>query len=77
MTDKQSTGLSIDRPSRAQRTKEKLLQDVQGIEGQVKLNFNLPRSMAKKFKRHCLEEDRSMSDVIRDLLSTYLQKSTN
>lgn len=76
MTDRNSTGLSIERPSRAERNKERLMNQVKELDDQVKMNFNLPRSVAKKFKLHCLQQDSNMSDVLRDMITTYLQKST-
>ncbi len=76
MTEQNTTGLSIERPSRAARTKEKLIQHVKGLDDQVKMNFNLPRDIAKKFKRRCVDEDRSMSDILRDMITTYIQKPT-
>ena len=42
--------LSIKRPSKGQTTKEKLMQDVAGVDGNVKVNFNLPRTLLKQTK---------------------------
>ncbi len=68
--------LSIKRPSKSQTTKEKLMQDVAGVDGNVKVNFNLPRTLLKQTKIRCAEEGRSMSQLVRELLTTYLHKST-
>jgi len=39
------------------------------------LNIPLPDDFHKRLKRHCLETDRNMADLVRELLQRFLEKA--
>lgn len=68
-------GLSTKRPSRADETRTKLLRDVKGASGVTKrLNIEMDADLYKSLKMQSAEEDRSISDIVRDLVGEYLSK---
>lgn len=68
-------GLSTKRPSRADETRTKLLRDVKGTSGVTKrLNIEMDADLYKSLKMQSAEEDRSISDIVRDLVGEYLSK---
>lgn len=67
--------LSTKRPSRGDETREKLLRDVKGSAGGTKrLNIEIDADLYKRLKMRSAEEDRSMSDIVRDIVTSYLNK---
>ncbi|MBI1302076.1 MAG: hypothetical protein GC137_10565 [Alphaproteobacteria bacterium] len=67
--------LSAKRPSKA--VKEKLLKDVLDAEEPTKrLNADINATLYKKIKTQCVIEDRSISDITRQLWIEYLEKCT-
>ena len=69
------SSLSTKRPSQSEDFKSKLIQDVQG-EGAdfARLNFEIEKNLARQLKVKCAEQGRTMSNVVRELIITYLSK---
>jgi len=66
--------LNAQRPS---RTKEKLLQAVTDRSGKKKrLNADVDAALYKRIRLQALEEDRTVSDITRELWIEYLSKHT-
>lgn len=67
--------LSTNRPSKANKTREKLLQDVTETAKKMRrLNTDIEESLYKKIKLRAIEEDRSISEITRQLWVEYLSK---
>jgi hypothetical protein len=66
--------LTAKRPSRGEETKEKLIQNLTVDEGTARLNADIEKSLYRKIKIRCAEEDRSISDITRQLWIEYLSK---
>lgn len=43
-------------------------------EGSVRMNVNLPRSLHRKLKIQSVQEERTITDIVVDLISTYLSE---
>jgi hypothetical protein len=64
--------LSAKRPSKGEQAKEKLMNDVKAGESKARLNADIEKSLYRKIKMRCLEEDRSISEITRQLWIEYL-----
>jgi len=67
--------LSANRPSKASKTREKLLKDITDTsEKKRRLNTDIEDSLYKKIKIKAIEEGRSISEITRQLWVEYLSK---
>ncbi len=67
--------LSAKRPSRGEEVKKKIFQEVTGAgEKKKRLNADIEETLYKKIKRCAVEEERSVSDITRQLWMEYLSK---
>lgn len=67
--------LSTNRPSKATKTREKLLKEVTDISDKKhRLNTDIEEKLYKKIKIQAIEEGRSISDITRQLWVEYLSK---
>lgn len=67
--------LSANRPSKASKTREKLLKDVTDTsEKKRRLNTDIEDSLYKQIKIKAIEEGRSISEITRQLWVEYLSK---
>ena len=67
--------LSTKQPS---QVKENLFQEVQDTrEPKKRLNADLEASLYRRIKAQAVREDRSISDITRQLLVEYLSKNSN
>ena len=67
--------LSKNRPSKATKTREKLLKEVTDTsEKKRRLNTDIEDSLYKKIKIQAIEEGRSISEITRQLWVEYLSK---
>jgi len=65
--------LSKNRPSKATKTREKLLKEVTDMsEKKRRLNTDIEDSLYKKIKIQAIEEGRSVSEITRQLWVEYL-----
>ncbi len=65
--------LSAKRPSKSEVAKEKIMQDVTEVSGRTRrLNTDIEESLYKRIKLRSVEEDRSISDITRQLWIEYL-----
>jgi hypothetical protein len=63
--------LSSKRPS----AKDRLIQEVQGTAGPVRrMNIDVDAQLYRRMKRQALEEERTLSEITRELWSEYLRK---
>lgn len=63
--------LSTKRPS----AKERLLSEVRGTGGKLKrLNIDMDADLYRRMKRQAVEEDRTLSEITRELWAEYLSK---
>ena len=68
--------LSTKRPSRGDETREKLLRDVKGSGAATKrMNIEMDAELYKQLKLRSAHEDRSISEIVRELVTEYLSKS--
>lgn len=44
-------------------------------EGYIQLNALIPADMHKSLKKQAVEEDRTMADILKDALASYLKKT--
>ena len=67
--------LSKNRPSKATKTREKILKEVTNTsEKKRRLNTDIEDSLYKKIKIQAIEEGRSISEITRQLWVEYLSK---
>ena len=67
--------LSAKRPSRADTTKTRLMQDVTDAnESKKRLNAEVEESLYKRIKLKAVEQERSISEITRNLWIEYLSK---
>lgn len=67
--------LSTNRPSKATKTREKLLKEVTDTsEKKRRLNTDIEDSLYKRIKIQAVEEGRSISEITRQLWVEYLSK---
>ncbi len=67
--------LSTNRPSKANKTREKLLKEVTDTsEKKRRLNTDIEDSLYKQIKMKAIEEGRSISEITRQLWIEYLSK---
>lgn len=67
--------LSKNRPSKATKTREKLLKEVTDTsEKKRRLNTDIEDSLYKKIKIQAIEEGRSISEITRQLWLEYLSR---
>ena len=67
--------LSKNRPSKATKTREKLLKEVTDTsEKKRRLNTDIEDSLYKRIKIQAIEEGRSISEITRQLWFEYLSK---
>lgn len=67
--------LSKNRPTKATKTREKLLKEVTDTsEKRRRLNTDIEDSLYKKIKIQAIEEGRSISEITRQLWVEYLSK---
>jgi hypothetical protein len=64
--------LSAKRPSKSEVAKEKIMQDVTESGRTRRLNTDIEESLYKRIKLRSVEEDRSISDITRQLWIEYL-----
>ena len=67
--------LSTKRPSRGDETRARLMRDVKGSGPTKRLNIEMDAGLYKELKMRSAEEDRSISDIVRGVVSEYLGKS--
>jgi len=65
--------LTAKRPSKGDSAKAKLLEDIKK-EGTSRLNADIEKSLYREIKIRCAEEDRSISEITRELWVEYLNK---
>ena len=67
--------LSAKRPSKGDETRKRIMQDVTGMtEKRRRLNADVEDSLYRRIKLRAAEEDRSISEITRDLWTEYLSK---
>ncbi len=67
--------LKPTRPSKATDTKASLLKDVTDqVEPEKRLNVNVSKSLYGQMKKHAFDENRSISEITRELWIEYLSK---
>ncbi len=65
--------LSAKRPSKSDETKSRLMNDLMGSSDKKRrLNTDIEESLYKRIKLKAVEEDRSISDITRQLWIDYL-----
>ena len=69
-------GLSAKRPSRGDKARQQILREVADMAPETKkrLNAEIEESLYKRIKMKSLEEERSISDITRDLWYEFLSK---
>ena len=68
-------GLSSKRPSRGDEARQRILHEITDVnEKKKRLNAEIEESLYKRIKMKSVEEERSISDITRDLWSEYLNK---
>jgi len=68
--------LSSKRPSRGEEARAKLLKEVKEEEAKARLNADIEKSLYRKIKMRSVEEDRSISQITRELWIEYLSKNS-
>jgi hypothetical protein len=66
--------LTAKRPSKRDEMTSRLMDTITDGDEQTRVNFDLEKSLYKKFKIRCVEDGRPMSDVLRVLITDYLKK---
>lgn len=70
-----STRLNTRRPSLEKDRKERLLQELRGEREILKrLNVDIEASLYKRIKARAVEEERTISDITREMWIEYLNK---
>ena len=68
--------LSAKRPSKGEQTRKRIMQDITDLtEKRRRLNAEVPESLYRAIKLKAAEEDRSISEITRDLWAEYLSKT--
>lgn len=66
--------LTAKRPSKRDEMTSRLMDTMTDGADLTRVNFDIERSLYKKFKIRCVEEGRPMSDILRVLITDYLKK---
>ena len=70
--------LSAKRPSKGDQTRKRIMQDITDLtEKRRRLNAEVPETLYRAIKLKAAEEDRSISEITRDLWTEYLSKNAN
>lgn len=68
--------LSAKRPSKGEQTRKRIMQDITDLtEKRRRLNAEVPESLYRAIKLKAAEEDRSISEITRDLWAEYLSNT--
>ena len=70
--------LTTRRPSRSEEARTRILKEVTEAGGKMRrLNVELDQSLYRQIKRQAVEDDRTISEITRELWIVYLSKSSD
>ena len=69
--------LTGKRPSEREGAKDRIVQDLTDVGRKRRLNVEFDESLFLRAKQRAVSEDRSMSDITRELWADYLNRELN